>query len=226
MDLVKLINDKVEEFDSNGKIEKLVAEKTEAMINNILTDIFRPYSKLTESLQKEIEGKLKIDISNIDFPTYNEQMLAGVKGAMSKAFSDNASDRLMKELDELFGPAPKEISITDLVEKVFGFWRDDNHDEENECMSIKFEEDSVLKGYYGLDLGKSECRYNSSVEVRLWISKDGDIRLNHKHKYNPTCLHSEDGFIYKLYAANTKITGLEEFDPDDIDTSYPNNEDY
>jgi hypothetical protein len=219
VDLVKLINDKVKDLDESGKIEESLDKHLESMIENIFKDIFSRYGKLVKQLTEGIEEKLNINLSNLDLPTYNEQMLVGIKTAMSSKFLDSASDRFKEELDKLFGEAPKTISVKEFVDTILNFWRADNY-QNYDLMKVEIEENDYPLGGYKLTLSKDGSSYGSSDDVHLYIGEENKIRISHGHNYNPTCLFSEDAFIFKLYAAGTVITGLEEFDPDDIDVDY------
>lgn len=58
-------------------------------------------------------------------------------------------------------------------------------------------------------------KYSSSGQIRLWL-RDGNIAISHNMKINPTTLYrSADAYIFKLYAAGTKVVGLESYDPED-----------
>lgn len=67
---------------------------------------------------------------------------------------------------------------------------------------------------------KTSSGYGSSrdlqPDLQLFII-DGAIRISHQQKYNPTCFSEHEAFVFKLYAANTRLTGIAEFDADDCD---------
>jgi hypothetical protein len=68
-----------------------------------------------------------------------------------------------------------------------------------------------------LESGYSTKRKNTADVSLFLLAKNKDenefqIRLNHRQAYNPTCFTEHEALVFKLYAAGTVITGLDEFE--------------
>ncbi len=214
----QIVNDQVQAMIDSGAIQKSIETNIEQSINSAIESQFRSYGNLTEQISDGFKEGLKINFADIPFEAYNQQMLVAVKTKLGNLFAAEASEKFMSEMDKLLAPAPPEISIKDLVEKIVEFWKTDDSDEIDEYAKVEFEEWEYSSRGEDFNLKmwkKEESRYGSNrPELHLFINKDG-IRINHDHKYNPTCFSEHDAFIFKLYSAGTKIIDLDSFDPDD-----------
>jgi len=225
-ELNQIINDKMAELLTNGVIEKAIEEKLENALQEAIRDQFSYSGAIKKSIETAMKEGLGIDLSNIDFDSYNQQMLTAVKVKVGNMFAGGAVAKFNEDMDELFKVAPKEVSINELVNIVVKHWQKDDYrdnDSFDEYATVELEESSY--GSYSLSIWKklessSTSIYSSGknrADVVLFINQEGELRINHRHSYNPTCFDEVETFIFKLYSAGTKITGLDEFDADDCE---------
>lgn len=231
----QIINDKVADMVSGGAIQEAVEKGIEQAVNKAINEQFSSYGGLTKQLEKILKEGLKINTSDLPFETYNEQMLVAVKSKIGVMFKSEAAAKFMSELDKTLAPAPAEMPINELVESIAASWKTDEPweaDDLDECATVELKETDWSSGdSYGLHLWKQKeslSSYSSrsnQADINLFIS-DGVIRISHKARYNPTCFNEAEALIFKLYAAGTKITGLESFDPDDCELTLKDSEYY
>ncbi|AMO58145.1 hypothetical protein GZ77_20640 [Endozoicomonas montiporae] len=233
-ELQQIINNKIEDMIANGDIKVVIENNIQKAVNEAISNQFRSYGSLTKQLEKELEEGLQISLKDISFETYNQQMLVAVKQKMGAVFASEASSKFMTEMDELLKPAPKEISINELVEVIAESWKTDepwNSDDLDDRASVELVDHDWSHNSYTLKMWKKKepsSLYSSRSKISdldLFIS-DGKIRISHRHSYNPTCFSEHEAFVFKLYAAGTKLTGLENFDPDECDLTLKEGEDY
>jgi len=221
-EIQEIINAKVKEMVEGGVITKLIETSIEKAITNALEAQFESWGSVTKSLNESFEVGLQINTRDLPFETYNEQMLVAVKSKMGAAFQGAASEKFMSEIDKMLAPAPKQMTINKLVESIVGLWKTGepwDADGLDEYATVEITENDYPLGGFNVKMWKQkESRYGSSCpeDVHLFIPNE-TIRINHNHRYNPTCLTEHDAFVFKLYAAGTKITGLADFDECDCD---------
>jgi hypothetical protein len=221
-----VVNNKVAEMISGGAIQEAIEKGIEQAVNKAINEQFSTWGNITKQLEKSLKEGLQINTSDLPFESYNQQMLVAVKSKINGMFKGEAAAKFMAELDKTLAPVPKEMPINHLVDAIAAEWKTDepwDASDLDEYASVELKEhDGALSGSYSLEMWKQKesCSSYSSrsntADLQLYIS-DSKIRISHKSTYNPTCLHDEEALIFKLYAAGTIITGLENFDSDDCD---------
>lgn len=225
-----VVNAKVQEMIEGGAIQKKIEESIQQSIESAIESQFRSYGGITKQIEKVFEDGLKINPKNIEFDTYNQVMLSAVKTKLNQYFAEESSSKFMKQLGEMFSPAPKEMDIHDFVETIASEWRSSNESyyDWEDYASVELDDKEYPTRGRSLKMHVNGTGYRSSKEkeLHLYIGKDGDIRISHNMQYNPTCLFGDDAFIFRLYAAGTKLTNIENFDPDECDLYVGINEEY
>lgn len=214
-ELQELVNQKTQEYFQSGKVEKIIEDRVESMFGEIIGDCFRSYGTLGKAATEVIENKLKLS-GEIDIESYNSIMLEALKGQIKNFTNNEALKGFNKVISETFGEAPKEISINEIVEMVLDDWRsDDPCDCDEKTAKIEFKDDSC-GSFRCFSLEISDGQKYGAERVRLYFI-DEQLRISHKSQMNPTALGGVEGRLYNLYAAGTKVTGLDEFNEDYFD---------
>ena len=221
-DIQKVVNDQVSQMIKNGDIEKVIQEGVQKSIESAIRLQFESYGSVTKQLNKAIEEGLKINVKDIPFESYTQQMGVAVKTKLGSLFAEQASSRFLSEIDSLLALAPTEITITELVNAIASSWKTDepwDADDLDEYATVEVKP-WVHGGQlaYTLNMWKKLESYSgkNTADLQLFIS-DNKIRIGHKQSYNPTCFSEHEAYIFKLYSAGTIITVPEDFDADDCD---------
>lgn len=226
-DIQNVVNAAMLKMVESGAIEKKIEDALEGAINSAINEQFSRYGSVQKMIEKSFEEGFKFDSSSIDFDSYNAVILAGVKQKINDSFKADSSSLLMTELDKMLKEAPDEIDIHEFINTICEFWRDDyeayydwadyaNVEILNKETSSSLGESLSIK----LSIDNDLRSYSSSKErdLHLYVRK-GKIRISHNNAFNPTCLSAWEGYIFKLYAAGTTITGMDDFDEGDCDLS-------
>ncbi len=223
-ELQQIVNDKVLKMVEDGSIEKAIEDGVSGAILRAIKDQFRSYGDITKQIEKSIGEGLAVNVKDLPFETYNEQMLVLIKTKLGDMFKGDASTKFLSEMDRVLAPAPKEMPIKEFVETIAGFWKTDDPydaDDLDDYATVEIEETNY--GGFHLNMWKkkeSSSSYSSrsrTEDLCLFVGKDGKIRLSHRQNYNLTCFSEHEAFVFKMYAAGTILTGTEDFDPDDCD---------
>jgi hypothetical protein len=220
----ELVNDTVKTMIDSGSIHKSIEDGVQKAIKEAIDRQFQSYGNITKQIDKALEQGLQLNIDDLPFETYNQQMLVAVKNKLGNMFHGAAAEKFLSEIDKTLAPVPKDLSIKDLVETVVKSWKSDDPwdaDHLDQYATVEFEKFTHGSNSHSLKMWKKKesnisFSRSNSPDLELFIN-DGVIRINHKHKYNPTCFSEHEAFIFKLYAAGTKVTGIEDFDPDYCD---------
>lgn len=220
-ELNELVQNKLNEMAESGAIEQLVSDQVEKLVANALSDTFRSYGPLSKKLEEAFKTGLDVDFGKIDYASYNQIMLTAVQGHIDNYFGKQMRKDLDEQIETLLSVPPKEISLDDLADNLVKLIRNNLDEEDDYLSSISFE---VEKRTYGNRLIVKLDTNGSEKEIcHLYLGSDSvaTIRINHRHNqpFNPTWPRGLDGaisaYIFKLYAAKTTITKIEDFDADD-----------
>jgi len=225
-EMQEIINNKIEAMSAEGVIQQTIEKAVEEAVKEAITANFKSYGSITKQIEKAIEEGLVLNIKDLPFETYNEQMLVAVKSRLGALFQGAASERFMSEMDKVLAPAPKEISINDFVGTIASFWKTDepwdaSHLDDYATVAIDIEglgagETVSLKMWKQKESESFRSSVANRPDMQLYIIH-GKLRITHGHRYNPTCFCEHEAFVFKLYAAGTLITNLADFNEDDCD---------
>lgn len=231
-DLHKIINDKVQAMVDDKVIQTAVEDGISKAIKTAIAKQFEYFGGITTQIEKALKEGLQVDLKDLPFETYNEQMLVLIKSKLGNMFQGKAAEKFLSEMDKILAPVPKEMPIHEFVETVVGSWKTDepwDASDLDEYATVEVEpyrngdkpNDITLKFWKQLERDTYSYSATSKKErnrptMRLFIL-DGKIRINHDHEYNPTCFSETEALVFKMYAAGTVLTGIEDFDPDDCD---------
>ncbi|RVU32678.1 hypothetical protein [Neptunomonas marina] len=225
MDIKAIVDAQVSEMIKSGALQKSISDQVENTINLAVSEVFSRHGEFHKSLETVLKEIVRIDPNDFSIPEYNQQMLVGVREKLGNLFAGQAAEKFNAEIDALLAPAPKEISLHELVSNVCELWRDFESYEKDDWLDevdIDFEEnDGCLRGSYNLKM-----RAGSEDKVELYISGH-TIRISHRFEYNPTAaFNAVDSYIFKLYAAGTVITDIDAFYIDRVDASLGTQEEW
>ena len=229
----EIANAKIADLVESGAIKETIENSVQKAITKAIEQEFESYGSITKQIKEAIEEGLQINTRDLPFETYNQQMLVAVKLKLGNLFAGAASERFMSEMDKLLEPAPKEITIVEFVNKICKMWYSDDYDAENrdDYATVRTDDDGysdkscTLKMWKQLESTGYGSRGENPPTMQLYTI-DGAIRINHNHSYNPTCFSETEAYVFKLYAAGTKITGIEDFDEHECNLELRESRDY
>lgn len=222
--MIDMARDSLDKIADDGTIEAAIEKGARSALERVVDDLFGYHGQFTKQLKDMAKDALKLDPEDVDFASYNEQMLVAIKLKMGDMFAGQAHEKFLAEMDKVLEPAPKEITLQALATKIAGFWRTEDPfymDDIDDMLCVQLEEyDSVGSrdpDDWTITFKMQESRGKFDDDnIQLFILK-GQIRISHRHTYNPTCFDPAEAFVFKLYAAGTIITEIDDFDQDDGD---------
>lgn len=218
MDAIRdAVSSKIQSMIDDGSLQKKIEDGVEKAINHAIDEQFQKYGPIVRDLEQQLKEKLQLDFSALPFDTYNKQMAVALKQRFGQFFHAEAAARFFAEIDEVLAPAPAEVDINDFVETIVGFWKSDDpfyYDQLDDNATVEISDrgrhSKTLKMWKKKEAGGYHTSRNSA-DIELFIMNN-KITVSHNQRFNPTCLSQETAYIFKLYAAGTLITGIDEFD--------------
>ncbi len=239
MDLHQEIVKRSAEYLESPKFSDALQKQVEDTIHETVKSMFS-YGDLRDAIRSGFKDKIAIDLKAIDFTHVNQVVTDLVKKKCHAAFQGPLIEKLAKELDDMFQPAPAEITMQGLVD----LWKEDLV-EECGCDGVEdilveiVRSDSDRKDNSGTvkiwngGKKKEKNSYSSSErdiapDLHMYVI-DGKIRLIHdittKDAGNSlaTNIYNKEAKIFMMYCAGTIIKDFKEAGEGEyLDTSLSN----
>jgi hypothetical protein len=222
MDIVKHINDKMQEAVTSGELPKMIeAELQSALKKSISSAIgdFFSYGDGKKRIQELIKNSLFLGSETIILPDYREMILSQITELVKEDMDITGAQKIKECVAKIKGDYPKEISIEEVIEDFCKteFEYDDDYeikfslhiDAKDNLAFIRFDKEPNKQHFM--------CAHN------LVLHKDGSIYSYEyeNRKSNNTRIHfgKELNFssqLFGYYSAATKITGAWDVCPEDL----------
>jgi hypothetical protein len=211
-----------------GTIEKAIEKKLTDTITSIIDEQLRSYSDFGKSLSAHVKSALQVDFDKLGLPGYNDFILKLVRAQVSQQAEDSIARQVEAQLKELLEPAPKEITLSALVEEFIKFSDDETRysSRQPDQITLISERDNSFTSsvfhHIGLDPEPRKRRYDCAYEISVHDGKVYSIRLDGTDPSKHLLLGSLRGFrrrLFQLHAAGTKL--IIDRDADEINTYYP-----
>lgn len=236
MDLQKEIMARSEAYLKSEKFSDALQKQVEDTIHEAVKSMFS-YGELRDVIRQGLKDKIAVDITQIDFCHINQVVTDLVKKKCHQAFNDPLLAKLSKELDDMFQPAPKEITLQQFVD----MWKEDLKEDcgcdgvENILVEIERSEySSDGAGYLKIWNGgkKTEKSYLSSssreIDPDLYIFIRGSGEISTIRDVNTgrgarnslaTSLYGKEAKVFMMYCSGTVFKDWSNADADNLDTS-------
>lgn len=227
-DLKDLFISRIDEFLASDKPAEILDKHLTDAFDSAVRNAFS-WGDLNDQVKEVVKAKMGISLDAIDVQSYNA-VLADMLNAKMAAFGHEGATQMYADiLAKMFKEAPKELDIGELVESLLKELRQEPDDGcvcegYGEYFHIEWENQ-----YGGYSLKIKDSEQFGDEKVHLYFLDEGRhdsegepywrIAINHAMDIsNPTCLHGNDEYLFRLYAARTRIMGLDDFDPGNCDT--------
>lgn len=208
MELEKVVQDEFNKIVENGTVQKLIANRLEKTLDDIIEDSLRSYSDFGKNLKTLIGEAIKVDLTKLSLLDYNTIVTSIVKEQLDKTLFESVQQPIADAIGHYTGKLEKaewklsEI-ISEFIDKVV---LPDADDERYGEITLHVKRSNWGSIYVSFD--KDSDKDESECEFKLNLDKDGTIWSFEAGNYKPhkgdirkQPIHgSFDGFIFKLYA--------------------------
>lgn len=223
-ELQQIVNEQINAMLTSGSIEQMIAEKLNSTINECVSDAMRYYGDFGKSIKSKIEESINSSLSNITIPEYNKFICDMVIESYTQAMNESSKAHMKELLDKHLAPVAKEMTAQQLLEQIEQYWQEDTRENGHHKINIAW---SRRTSAIYMKVINPEYE-DQSIEVTFYNHRENDSNTYHigyiKEDENKIsgCITGAThalglaGFFYKLYCAQTKITGFDDVYGDDI----------
>jgi hypothetical protein len=223
-DMQNAVNAAFNGMVKEGKIEAIIEKQIEGTVKSIIEEALRSYSDFGKSLSEKIKNDLKFDFKEIGFDSYNHFIVKTIKAKIDKEIHIAGKEKIEKLLDDMLVDCPKEMKISELVEKFKEKVFSDNCNEapDDECTCLVEQSGSFI--YIGFSGTADKPKYDCDYRIGIYKDKIHSLRFGKSEISREFFLGTQYGFekiLFQLYATGAKII----IDEDNIDLEYNCEED-
>lgn len=221
----------------DGSIEKLIEEKLRETVGSIVHEQLRSYSDFGKALQEKIDKELSIDLKNVTFTEYNKVVLNLIEGQVNHAVTGEALEKLKSDINKLFAPPPKEIKLSEVVDKFKEESMEWGHDDAEQIALII---EPREYGFVGIGLHPNntkgyrhetitswqDCDFYMSISISEEDENKGKLSRVYdrsglgRDQFMPTCLSGITRLLYQMYCTGSVLIFDKGFDSFDYETHY------
>lgn len=252
MVIEKVVQEELAKIVESGKVREMIAVSLAKSIQSSIEEALRSYGDFGKALSLKVKDAIGVELGNVNLQTAAIGLGKLVEAQVSRYITEQTHPMLLKQLDDLFQPSPKSISLQALIDAYKDDEASDAADDGVDRCGLVITNDDRSWIRIGLNPkptkremnkityshGDTPIRDASDCEIQInamrrddgtgydfkWISfNNSEIRKKTTSTFLPTSLYGLSRRLFQMYAAGTVLT-LEGMDADDYDTSYPGND--
>ena len=221
MDLVKMITEKVKEFEDNGSLDKVIEKNVSECIESIVSESFRWSGEAKKSLENGLKGKLEIDFNNLQVHRYQKIVGDIIDTQLNDTITENLRNQIKESVDEITTVLEKKewklseiiAKYVDDIDKSYDGGMGDQYGE----LSFHCEKNGNFV-WIRWDNEPDKEHYLCKNSMHLYKGKLAGVTLDEKPMSpfsTQTMSHMEE-FFFKLYCNNVEVI----VDDDKVETEY------
>lgn len=236
--LQKAIHKSVCEHLSSERLQQVIHDRLEKTVAEAVDSALRSYSDVGKTIQEAISQSLAIDGQQFTLPSLSNVVASIVSKRVETILNDAGRNRLISEIDEIFGTCPKQIKLSELVEK-FKEMESDSEScgcDENQITLIVSHDDVFGSPYCHIyidrESGTDKFRCDVQIDVKgvtptdnnpdelpqgeVYAIKVNGMEIDRENRHSPFVgpLYSFDRLCFNLYANRSALV----IDEDACDT--------
>lgn len=210
-------------FDQE-RLQEMVEKSVTALVNDVIKNETREYSKFGGVIRKAIQESLPQAIEIQNQSAFRDSIMKIISGRIS-AYKDDVLEKQMNStISSLLESPPESILLSELVQKAVSMWKSESYIRQNSARPtvIVARSDGIVDGYYNIFLDPAAGTEKYACRCSIAITDGGEaysIRVDGKETSKSLFvgpLYDFDRYLFWLYTGGTKIVVDKEYF-DDLD---------
>lgn len=207
----------------NGALEQAIGKYADKLIDSCAEDVLKSYGDVGKAIKEALAKAITPHLEDLaDFPPYHDFVAKRLRMAATNFYDQRLAEVLDKELTEIMGEMPQEITLSWIIDAVrtsiIGYSGGDHVDE---YMTLIIE--GSPHDYRQIYIGKEEGMEKYRCEYQVHIDKEGCIysmKIDGDDLKNKKCagpFYSAERKLMAAYAMKAKVILDEGGDPYNYD---------
>lgn len=218
MDIALIAQEKINKFVTDGTVDQMIENQIKKTLESTVTDVFRDYSDFGKDLKKTISEKLKVNLEEIDIPTYSNIVCKVIQDTLMTTSLESSIAKIKATVEQFINQIEKKT--WKLSEIIKNYLKDVNYREQDAVYEVKDPEYSSYWVYIGSKKEKSSYLGRSDYDVRILVNTKTNVISNVWYENKPlTGLTVNknwgfDGFLMSLWI-NECVLEIDEDESDE-----------
>lgn len=247
MDLEKMIAEELVSVSTDGRLKEIVRKHVENALSDAVRDAMGYNSPFKNTLTKAIEAEAGVAAGRVDLSLAGISLVKLVEAEAARHISQDAHKRLRKDLAKIFQPAPKTITLQEIVDD---FLTDNARTQgDDDACALVIEQSTswdkwltigihpvakVSRGYSSsfpkditptpsqCEIRMNLCRKDKGETYELKFASHGGDRgkILSTKDFLPYALTGFARRLFQMWAQGTEVVMNEGLDASNYDTSY------
>jgi hypothetical protein len=210
MDIKQAVNEQFNKLIEEGKLESIIQQKLEKLIDELLADSLRSYSDFGKKLSAKLKEALNVDFSRLNLVDYNHVVLSVVKESLDNRFEDSIKKPIADQISDYFGKLEKkEWKLSEIIDE---FKKETEFYDDEDEITLVVDKTRYYSTHIYIDKEGHKKKYDCEYQLSL-NTKTGVPYSFQAGKYNPhkgdlrsSSLHGAfEKFLFRLYAQQATI---------------------
>lgn len=208
IDLNKIVNDSMEQIEKEGFVEKIVKERLEKTISDIVDDTFRSWSDFGKNLKTHIEENLNVNLEKLSIDGYNTLVLKAVQEKLDNAMKIQGVEKIKESMDNMLKDVEDEYSLSELIEELKQEdYREEWEYDEDDQITLIIEESGSFKYIY-MDKESDKRKYECDYRILIYKNEISSVTIKNKAIDKKSIMAGFSNLgdtLFKIYASGAKI---------------------
>lgn len=218
-------------FDSvvaSGAIEQAIEKQVGEAVTAAIREQFSAYGDFSKAVKAKVATLVGVNLDHIDLPSYRDLVSKIIQARVGAVMTEQFTEKLGRDLDELLAPAPAEITLEALLKEFIESKSDEwNISQLRECeFTLVIDRSENCKGYVSiyLDEDADQSKHQCAIHIRMrdggevWGLEVGGTDIKSKIFVGP--LFNFEKRLFQLYTARTKLILAPDAEADDFETRF------
>ena len=209
-ELNEVVSAHLNQMCTDGTLENMIQEQSEALVKTLVSRSMESYGSFGKAIQAKIDESLQDALNNVTLPEYNRFIAETLINAYENAINEQSAGKIKEFLDVTFKPVNAVITADDFFEGIKEAAKGWGDIEDQYEIELQWEGDD--------DHSRIEIIIADSTRITLYDHREkGEHYIGYLSNnnyvfsgpiFNSTHCFGIDAYLYKLYCAQTSITGL------------------
>lgn len=224
LDLNKIMNDSLVKIEEEKFLEQTFEKHIKKCLDEVVGDLFSWGGPLKKQLKAEVEGKLQLNLKDLDIASYSQIISGIVASKLDEAIHIQGVEKVKTEMDEILKKCKETYTLSEIIDelkKEARGYREDYEIDEDEKVSLHIDDHgSLVFIRFDEDRDESEYRCKYSLTLRTEDNSIHSVKVDGESQDKRMKLGGGSdltGLLFIMYANGAKVELDQGTDADDYD---------
>lgn len=224
LDLNKIMNDSLVKIEEEKFLEQAFEKHIKKCLDEVVGDLFSWGGPLKKQLKAEVEGKLQLNLKDLDIASYSQIISGIVASKLDETIHIQGVEKVKTEMDKILKKCKETYTLSEIIDelkKEAKGYREDYEIDEDEKVSLHIDDHgSLVFIRFDEDRDESENRCKYSLNLSAEDNSIHSVKVDGESQDKRMKLGGGNdltGLLFIMYANGAKVELDQGTDADDYD---------